>query len=307
MQDMPERGTLISVTLPAVLSIPWKWHTVVVNYIRVLKPRETLLLWFIGLCSALAAAGGKPPALDFLLVALAVLMGCGGANGLTNYLDRHVDARMVRTRRRAIPSGLISPAERGLAWSALLVAVALGIAFYLHPYAFAAGAVGVLAAVIARKTWATHFLGAISSTGPVLVAWFSVRPQLDITIALLALVVLLWVPVHVWNLMLTWRDDYVQAGVNIFPLTRGARLTSAISLGFCLAMVATVVLLWRFGDPGWLYLVMAATPGAAMVAVGAAALWKPSRSGTFRVFKLSAYPFLGMSFLGLVLDAWLRL
>ena len=132
------------------------------------------------------------------------------------------------------------------------------------------------------------------------------RPQFDATIGLLTAIVLLWVPVHVWNLMLAWRDDYVQAGVNIFPLTRGLRLTSALSLGFSVAMLASVFLLWWLGDPGWVYLVMAATAGVAMVAAGAIALWRPSKTGTFRIFKISAYPFLGMTFLGLVIDTWLR-
>lgn len=284
-----------------------RWYDTPIYYVRVSKPRETLLLSFIGICSAFAAAGGRPPALDFLLVSLAVAMGSGGANALTNYLDRRVDARMVRTRHRVLPAGLIRPAEKALAWAALLVAVALGLAWYLHPYAFATGAVALLAVLAWRKTWGTHYLGAIASSGPVLVAWLSMRPHLDATVMLLTLVVLLWVPVHVWNLMVSWREDYAQAGVNIFPLTRGLRLTSAVSLGFSIAMLAAVVMLWWLGDFGWVYLAMAGPAGAAMVAAGVLALGKRDRARTMRVFKLSAYPFLGMTFLGLVIDTWLRM
>ena len=277
-----------------------------VLYVRVLKPKETLLLWFIGLCTALVAANGAPSPGRFLLVAVAILMGSGGANGLTNYLDRRVDARMVRTRHRVLASGLIDPAEKGLAWSVLLVAAGLGIAYYLHPFAFIAGLGGVIAAAVARKTWATHFLGAISSIGPVLVAWFASRPQVDMSVCLLSAIIILWVPVHVWNLMLAWRDDYVQAGVNIFPLTHGLRLTSVISLVFSIAMSAAVFLLWGFGEPGWVYLIMAAIPAVIMVVAGVFVFWKTDSQWTFRVFRLSAYPFLGMTFSGLVLDVWLR-
>jgi protoheme IX farnesyltransferase len=303
---MPERQSFTSIMPSEGIALSQRWYRVSVNYVRVLKPKETLLLWFIGLCSALVAAGGHPSPLRFMLVALVVLIGSGGTNGLTNYLDRHVDVRMARTRHRVLASGLVSPAWKGLVWSCLLVIAALGIAYYLHPYAFFAGLAGVLAAVIARKTWVTHFLGAISSTGPVLVAWFSIKPQIDATVGFLTLIVLLWVPVHVWNLMLAWRDDYVQAGVNIFPLTRGLRLTQVLSLGFSLAMLASVFLLWWLGDPGRIYLVMAAIAGVAMVVAGIIALWKPNTPWTFRVFKISAYPFLGMTFLGLIIDTWLR-
>ena len=44
-----------------------------------------------------------------------------------------------------------------------------------------------------------------------------------------------------------------------------------------------------------------------MVAAGVLALVKHGRAWTMRVFKLSAYPFLGVTFLGLVIDTWLRI
>ena len=76
----------------------------IIDYITVLKPRETVLLTFIGVCSAIIAGQGSAP-LDVLLLALAAIaMGSAGANGLTNYLDRDVDARMRRTHLRALPA-----------------------------------------------------------------------------------------------------------------------------------------------------------------------------------------------------------
>lgn len=303
---MTERdSSAASVPSPAFAAAR-RWGGLAVSYIRVLKPKETLLLWFIGLCTALAAAGGGLASSRFLLVALTVLLGSGGTNGLTNYLDRHVDAKMKRTRHRVLACGAVSPAWKGLIWSGCLVVMALGIAYYLHPYAFIAGAVRVVAAVVARKTWATHFLGAISSVGPVLVAWFGMNAPASTEVWLLSAVVLLWVPVHVWNLMLAWKEDYVQAGVDMFPLTRGHKLTSALSLMFSVAMLAAVVALAWIGETRLVFLGMAGPAALAMVAAGAVALWRPDRQGTLRVFKLSAYPFLGMTFLGLVLDTWLR-
>jgi hypothetical protein len=81
------------------------------NYIEVLKPRETILLAFIGFCAAVIAGGGQPPIDTLLLATLAILMGSGAANGLTNYLDREVDARMERVKHRPLPSKRIFPAS----------------------------------------------------------------------------------------------------------------------------------------------------------------------------------------------------
>lgn len=282
------------------------WLRTPVSYVRVLKPRETLLLSLIGVCSALVAGGGSPPMGAFLLATLAIVIGSGGTNGLTNYLDRKVDALMRRTRHRVLPAGLISPPEKALAWSAALVALALALAWYLHPYAFVAGTVGVTAALAGRKTWVTHFLGSLSSTGPVLVGWFAIRPELNGTILLLALLILVWVPVHVWNLMLAYRQDYLRAGVNIFPVNRSVALTRWLSFGLSLVLYAATVGVWAVGGFGWLYLACA-NLGGLLLAGGS---WRLARAGervsSLAVFRLSAYPFLGLIFLGLVLDLWLR-
>ena len=75
------------------------------NYVEVLKPRETSLLVFISLCAAITAVKGFPSSGTLLLTLVAVALGSGGVNGLTNYIDREVDGRMQRTRRRsATPS-----------------------------------------------------------------------------------------------------------------------------------------------------------------------------------------------------------
>jgi protoheme IX farnesyltransferase len=278
----------------------------IIYYIRVLKPKETILLAFIGILSAVLAGGGRPPLLPFLLASLAVTVGSAGTNGLTNYLDRYVDALMERTKHRVLPAGLIHPPERMLPWAGLLVGVGLALAWYLHPYAFAAGAVGLLCALVARKTWVTHFLGAISSTGPVLVGWLAINPHLNATIILLTLLVLLWVPVHIWNLMVAYREDYIRAGVDIFPLTRSIRLTVWLSLGLSVAMYAVSLALWRAGGFSWLYFAIANVVGPMMVLAGLQAVRRGGGASSYRTFKLSAYPFLGLTFLGLVLDVWVR-
>ena len=275
-----------------------------VVYLRVLKPRETLLLSIIGLCTAVAAGGGSPPLDRFALAAVAIIVGSGGTNGLTNFLDRRVDARMKRTQRRVLPSGLIQPQEKALAWAASLVVVALLIALYLHPYAFLSGVIGVAAGLIARKTWATHFLGILSSCGPVLVGWFAINPEVSATPVLLCVIIALWLPIHVWNLMIASRDDYVQAGVNIFPITKGADLTARVSVILSLFLYAASVGLFFLGDYGWVYFVAANIGSLLMVRATLKMLSTGDKAAAYRAFKLSAYPFLGLIFLGLCIDIW---
>jgi protoheme IX farnesyltransferase len=289
----------------SVVSRPtWKEHPLVC-YIRVLKPRETALLTLIGGCTILVASQGTPPWGRFLLALATILIGSGGANGLTNYLDRHIDIQMKRPRRRVLPAGLITP-HQALAWSLLLVIAALALALALHPYAFVAGLVGVAAAVIGRKTWVTHFLGSVSSTGPILVGWFAMTPRVDATVMLLTLIILVWVPVHVWNLMIAYREDYLRAGVNIFPLDKSVRLTSQISLGLSSVMYAATLALWALGGFGWVYFLVANAVGPLMVYGCYRSLRENNAAASFKLLRISAYPFLGLTFLGLVADVWMR-
>ena len=115
----------------------------IADYIDVLKPRETALLTFIGMAAIILGANGYPPLDLFVLATIAILLGSAGCNGLTNYLDRQVDARMKRTRKRALPSEKISPPQKILPLLIFLVGTGLVISWFLHPLCFLFGVVFV--------------------------------------------------------------------------------------------------------------------------------------------------------------------
>ena len=118
------------------------------NYIEVLKPRETSLLVFIGTCSAIIAAGGYLSPEVLVLAIFAIGLGSAGCNGLTNYLDRGVDARMTRTYNRALPSKRIDPPQKTLYLIVGLILTALILAWVLHPLCFLFGLIGVISSAI---------------------------------------------------------------------------------------------------------------------------------------------------------------
>ena len=86
-----------------------------------------------------------------LLAGITILLASAGANGITNYLDRHVDARMERTRKRALAAKRIEPAEKVLPLVIGLIIVGLVLAWYLHPLSFLADLIGTSAAAFWRK------------------------------------------------------------------------------------------------------------------------------------------------------------
>ncbi|MFQ5827170.1 MAG: protoheme IX farnesyltransferase [Dehalococcoidia bacterium] len=275
------------------------------GYLEVLKPRETALITFIGASAAVVAGGGVPPLDRWFLAAVAILLGSAGCNGLTNYLDRGIDARMQRTRHRVLPSGGIQPAEKVLPLTIGLVAIALVLVWFLHPLAFWGGVVGVAASLVGRGRSLSHLLGGISSAAPVWVGWLAISSQPSPALLWLCLLVFIWVPIHVWSLILSYRDDYLGAGLRILPVTwREANVVKVlVALSSLLYGVSLALFFW--GGFGGLYLVAANILGLAMIYASLRLLKVGSFQGAWRLYKLSSYPYLGLTFLALILDLWL--
>ncbi len=277
------------------------------EYLNLIKPRETALLVFIGIITALAAAGGNLSIGRVLFVSTAILVASAGANGLTNYLDRHLDARMERTRRRALPSGRLFPAERALYFTAALTAVGLVMAWFLHPWAFIADLVGTAAAVIYRKKVTCVFpQGMIASCAPILMGWFAVKAVFNWEVLLLCVLIAVWLPSHIWSIMTAHREDYRQAGLNYFPMSSSPRTVSRILFVFCLLLFAASIILYFAGNFGHLYLIMAAVSGFIIVYASWRLMITGASKDAWKLYKLSAFPYLGLLFLAMGLDLCFR-
>src|SRR5258708_18570108 len=98
------------------------------DYLQLTKPRIVVLLIFTTVTTMVIAAQGR--ALAPLTLAATILGGClsaAGASALNQYLDRDMDAKMLRTKNRPIPGGRIAPLNglifglALLAWSTLIL------------------------------------------------------------------------------------------------------------------------------------------------------------------------------------------
>lgn len=287
------------------MKVSLTYPTKIGDYLEVLKPGATLLLAFISACAAVVASAGNISAGMLGLILLTVALGSGGCNGLTNYLDREVDARMVRTAHRALPSGRIVPPQKVLPLVLGLIVVALVLAWFLHPLCFIAGAIGVVASAVWRKTVSCTFLGIVASCSPVLIGWFAMKPVFNLQILLLCLLVAVWVPLHVWSVMIANREDYLNAGLSFFPLSWSVKNVVKTLFILSFFLFAVSISLYLFAGLHLLYLVVAGLFGAAMVYASGNLLFSTTKRSAWRLYKLSAYPYLGIVFLAMSLDAWL--
>jgi protoheme IX farnesyltransferase len=282
-----------------------KWSRGIIPYIRVLKPRETVLLTFIGLCaSVVAAAGiGRYDAKSISLAAFAILIGSAGTNGLTNYIDRDLDARMERVRHRPLPSKEIDPPQKMLAWAISLVIAGSIIAYFLDWKCFVFAAVGVVVATTFRKKVTCVFpQGALAGCSPIFIGYVAVSKSVDWTLLFLCLLITIWIPLHVWSLMISHRDDYRQAGITYFPMSRDVKDSVKVLPVLAVLLFASSIALYFVGHFHWLYLATACVMGILTITSTTRLIYKKLSSESWRVYKLTAFPYLGILFLAMVLD-----
>jgi heme o synthase len=272
------------------------------SYFNVIKPRETLLLAFIGLCAGVIASKASFTDSRFIMLVAALFLGSAGCNGITNYLDRKVDALMDRTRNRALPMGFIYPAENALLLIIPLIIAGLAISWFINPWCFFAGIVGVLASTLWRKTITCTIFGIIAGICPVLIGWFAFNNVVSISLVLICLLVALWIPVHVWSVMIAKRDEYRKAGLNYFPLNLKTGNTIGAIFGITILLYTASMTLFFFGGFGKIFLVTANILSILMVAATANLLAKRNSNTAWRVYKLSSFPYLGLIFLVMTID-----
>ena len=275
------------------------------NYFGVLKPRESGLLTFIGVCAAIIASGDEFLWGRLILLFITLLVASAGANGLTNYLDRDLDARMERTRGRALAAGRINPPEKVLPLLVGLSVLGLVLAWQLNPLVFYADLMGTVAAVVWRKRWNCVFpQGMLASCAPVLMGWLAVSPVFSWELLLLCLLISIWLPIHLWSVMISHREDYIRAGINYFPMSREVSGVVKLLVVLGLALYLASIILYFVGGFSWLYLVLANLLGGAVFYTSFKLVKRGTSRESWRLYKLSAFPYLGLIFLAMCLDAW---
>jgi heme o synthase len=280
------------------------------DYVALTKPRIIVLLLITTLAAMLVADPGGPPLATVLWTMLGGYLAAGGAGAINHYLDREVDARMARTRRRPLVSGRIEP------WHGLAFGIALGIAavaqlsLTVNGLAAALAAAGLLGYVFVYTLWLKPrtpqniVLGGAAGAVPPLVGWAAATGGLSLDALWLFAIVFVWTPPHFWALSLLIKDDYARTGVPMLPVVRGEQATRRQILAYSLLLVALTALPAASGLFGVPYLVAALALGAGFIALAALLVRRPSRAAARRLY-LSSLLYLALLFVAMAADRML--
>jgi len=241
------------------------------GYFLLMKPTIMMLVLLTGATSLVLEKSLLLRPLYFALVLLGLLLTGGSANAFNMYFERHIDAKMTRTRyRRPLPLGMVTPAE------ALVFATMAGIAGVVIFAIFfnIASALLALATILFYSFFYTLILkpstpynvvigSAAGSMAPI-IGWVAATGRIDIIPVILFSIVFFWSPPHFWALALFKQDDYKEVGLPMLPVVRGEGETRFQILVYSFWVVASSVLLLLAGA-GPIYLVMAISSGGFLI------------------------------------------
>ncbi|MEX2581878.1 MAG: heme o synthase [Gemmatimonadota bacterium] len=238
------------------------------DYITLTKPRIISLLLVTTIVPMIVAQRGLPTPSLLIWTALGGYLMAGGANAINMFIDRDIDARMVRTALRPIPSGRLSPGHV-LAFGLLLATVAFALFWYRVNAASALLAgTGLLFYVFVYTQWLKRrtpqniVIGGVAGAFPPLVGWAAVTGSLAPTPLILFLIVILWTPPHFWALAIVKREEYGRAMIPMAPNVWGEERTLRQMLAYTIAVVLASLAPLALGDLGVVYGALAVVLGA---------------------------------------------
>jgi protoheme IX farnesyltransferase len=199
---------------------------------------------------------------------LGIALTAGAAAAVNCLVEQKIDALMVRTRARPLPSGQVTPLQT-LVFAGAVGGLGL---FILHQWvndltmwltlATFVGYAIVYTVILKPLTPQNIVIGGASGAMPPVLGWASVTGEITTEAMLLFLIIFAWTPPHFWSLALYRTEDYARAGVPMLPVTHGKAYTRLQVLLYTLILFAVSLLPFAIRMSGWLYLAAAIALGA---------------------------------------------
>lgn len=283
--DAPVQG----VPAEPVLAAPPTLAARARGLVALTKPNLSALVSTTGVLGyALAAENVEP--LKLLHLAIGLWCTSGGAGASNMIIERHLDARMRRTRGRPLPQGLFSvPVAAAFALAIFVLGYVELLVFTTWTTAnlalLTAGLYALVYTPLKRRGPIAIVVGAIPGAIPPIMGWAADRGTLAAPAWVLFGLLFLWQFPHFLALAWMYREDYLRADFDFLPAEDkdGARTGRWMALGAAL-LIPVTLLLEPLGAAHRLYSVGALAAGIWFLARTLVMARRPSQVAARRVF-----------------------
>jgi len=281
------------------------------QYLVLTKPRVTQLAVFCAVIGMFLASPGLPDPDVVALATLGIWLLAAAAFAINCLIEQEIDARMIRTARRPTARGSISPVQV-LALSGLLGGAGMLVLYHgVNPltmwltFATFVGYAIIYTVILKPRTPQNIVIGGLSGAMPPALGWAAVADAVPAEAWLLVLIIFIWTPPHFWALALYRRDDYVQSGLPMLPVTHGGAFTRLHILLYAIALFAASLLPFVIQMSGVLYLAAALFLSGRFVWMCWGLYRSYSDARARKLFWFSIV-YLALLFGALLLDHWVR-
>lgn len=219
-------------------------------------------------------AQGSPSFVTFFAMLFGICAVMASACVYNNVIDRDIDLKMERTKKRAVPTGVIS-LPRALVFANILLVVGVSLLVFGANLLTALVAIGghiayvILYGVAKRKTVHGTLVGTLSGSTPPVIGYTAATGSLDLTALLLFLVLVAWQMPHFYAIAIFRRDDYASANIPVLSVVKGMEATRRQIIVYVVLFILACVALGVYGGASllgtmimvlagayWLYLCM---------------------------------------------------
>lgn len=241
---------------------------IVINYYLLTKPGIILGNLLTVAAGFLLASKGNVDSWLFIATLLGLSFIIASACVCNNYIDRYLDKKMERTKKRALVTGLIS--ERNAIVFAIILGVIGNTILFLYTNILTVGIAdtGFFVYVILYSMWKSRTIygtaiGSIAGAIPPVVGYCAVSNNFDPGALILFSTLVLWQMPHFFAIALYNLEDYRAADIPVLPVRKGIFRTKIHMVLYIAAFIPVAILLTFFNYTGYVYLIITTIIGLA--------------------------------------------
>ena len=228
-------------------------------YVHLTKPRITLLVMLTAMAGFCLASEGAIDWLQLGQLSIGIIFLSSGIATINQWMERDLDARMLRTQGRPLPSGKLTPVQALLFGVTLTIFANIYLAIFINPLTALLGVLTALSYLflytpLKTRTPLSTAWGALPGAMPPLVGWAAACGRLSLASLAPFAIMFLWQFPHFLAIAWMYREDYERAGIKMLPVVEpDGKATSRQIVIFTLLLLPVSVLPTLLGTSGNIY------------------------------------------------------
>jgi heme o synthase len=264
-----ERIITNEASIVAELSIQEKLRA----FVDLTKPRITFLVVLTTVAGFCLGSSSGIDWLKFFNLIIGVGMLSSGIAAINQWMERDLDALMLRTRTRPLPTGKLNAGQALVFGLTLIILSNSYLAILINPMTALLGVITSASYLLiytplkTRSTLST-FWGAFPGAMPPLVGWVAARGELSVEGWILFAILFLWQFPHFLAIAWMYREDYAKAGIKMLPVVEPeGKVTSQQIVTYTVLLLPVSLLPTLANMSGRIYFVGACLLGLAFLYV----------------------------------------